>query len=332
MSRLRYIVNRFAVTVALLFLILSFLFLFFRALPGSYTNILVAQGASPESVAALEQRWGLNEPIYIQYIRYIVNFVQLDIGTSFQNSQPVWEFVRPKLFNTFILVAPGITFAYVVGSIYGTYLGTTDNEVVEDLGPVPLIFFGSFPEFFIAIFLIFIFAGIFDIFPTSGILTPSVRSAFVDAPWWRPYLTLDFAAHYVLPFTAVVMRYLFFPTLIMRTNVAEVLDQDFTHYMRISGLSERTRFRHMLKHASLPVITLYPVSMTRAIGGLVLIESVFNWPGIGAALVAAVLARDFPVVQFVFFLVAAFVVISNFLVDIVYGWVDPRVSVGGNEG
>ena len=117
----------------------------------------------------------------------------------------------------------------------------------------------------------------------------------------------------------------------MRTSVVEVSGQDFAYYHRVKGLAKSTQLHHIMKHASLPVITLFPVSMTRAIGGLVLVELVFNWPGVGSFLVDAVLFRDFPVVQFVFFLVAIWVILGNYVVDIVYGIIDPRVAVGGDD-
>lgn len=312
----------------MLWLVLTFIFFFFRLLPGSFAEIMMFRGASPETVAAFEAKWGLNDPLYIQYLRYISNFIAGDVGTSLQFRQPVWEFVKIKIFNSFLLVAPAITFTYIVGSLIGGYLGEKRGTSVEKLGLPPVVFSGAFPEFFIAIVLIIIFAGWLNLVPTSGMFGFQSVERFSDAPWWRPYLTLDFAHHYILPFTAVVFRYLYLPVLIMRTSVVEVLGQDFFFYHRMTGIPGRSRMRHLLKHASLPVITLYPVSMTRAIGGLVLIEIVFNWPGIGYALVQGVLSRDFPVVQFVFFLVAAFVIIANFGVDVIYGVIDPRVSVG----
>jgi peptide/nickel transport system permease protein len=117
----------------------------------------------------------------------------------------------------------------------------------------------------------------------------------------------------------------------MRTSVVEVMGQDFIYYHKVTGLPYISKLKHIGKHAILPVITLYPVSMTRAISGLVLIELVFNWPGIGFALVQGVLQRDFPVVQFVFFITAAMVVIANFGVDLLYGIIDPRISVEGDD-
>lgn len=286
------------------------------------------RGASPETIAQFKEEWGLNDPLYVQYWRYLTNLLQGDAGTSLQYRRPVFEYVKMGIFNSFILVAPGITLAYLLGSLYGLLAGTSRGSRLERQGIIPIIFVGSFPSFFLAIVLIVIFAGWLEIFPTSGMLSSETRRMFANAPWWRTYFTGDFAIHYALPFMAVVLRYLYLPSLIMRTSVVEVQGQGFSYYQRIAGLPKIQRLRHLAKHASLPVITLYPVSMTRAIGGLVLIEMVFNWPGIGYTLVTAVLSRDYPVVMFVFFLIGAFIVIANYVIDIVYGIIDPRVSVG----
>jgi len=330
MSSARYFLFRTVQTVFLLWFVLSFIFILFRLMPGSYADIMLARGASQESTAAFEAKWGLNEPIYVQYFNYIKGFVQLDLGTSLQYRVPVLEYVQTKIFNSFILLAPAITASYLVGSLIGSITGRMRGSKAERYGIIPIIFVGSFPAFFTSIVLIIIVSGWLNILPTSGMVTPGAVPA--EAPWWRQYLTADFGVHYVLPFTAIFLRYLYLPTLIMRTSVVEVLGQDFLFYHRITGISKVHEWMHTTKHASLPVITLYPVSMARAIGGLVLVEAVFNWPGIGFALIQSVLSRDFPVVQFVFFLVAAFVIISNYLVDIVYGVIDPRVSVGEQGG
>jgi peptide/nickel transport system permease protein len=294
-------------------------------MPGSYTDIMIFKGASPESIQAFEKKWGLDEPLYVQYYSYVINFLQFEFGQSLQFRQPVLEYARMKVFNTFILVGPGITLAYVLGAVFGTVLGSQRGSKLEQYSLIPIIASGSFPSFFIAIVLIVVFAGFLNIFPTSGISSGAAIGTYDT--WWGQYLTIDFAMHYILPFTAVVLRYISFPSLIMRTSIVEIMGQDFIHYQKMTGLPKLNRLRHLGKHASLPLITLYPVSMTRAIGGLVLIEVVFNWPGMGFALVQAVFSRDFPVLQFIFFVIAAFVILSNFAVDIIYGIIDPRVSV-----
>jgi peptide/nickel transport system permease protein len=119
--------------------------------------------------------------------------------------------------------------------------------------------------------------------------------------------------------------------LVTRTSVVETLGQGFIDYHRLTGIRKFDRLKYIAKHSSLPVITIYPISLTRAIGGLVLVEIVFNWPGIGFTLVEAVFSRDIPVIQFVFFLIATYIIIANFAVDLLYGIIDPRVSIEGSE-
>lgn len=328
MSRLKYVAVRSVQTVFLLWLLLTGLFVFFRMMPGSFVDVMVFQGASPETVASFKEQWGLDDPLWVQYLRYVTNLLQLEAGISVRYRVPVFEFVSMKIFNSFILIAPAITLAYVLGSLIGLVTGTKRGSRLEEYGLVPIILAGSTPSFVLAVFAVVIFAGLLGWFPTSGMVT---RQFPESAPWWRPYLTVDFLEHWVLPFSVITLRYLLIPSMIMRTSVVEALGQDFSYYQQVVGLSEARRKWHIAKHASLPVITLYPVSMTRAIGGLVLVEVVFAWPGIGSTLVSSVFARDIPVIQFVFFLVGAMVILANFGVDLLYGIIDPRVSIGDGE-
>jgi peptide/nickel transport system permease protein len=323
-SMKRYVLVRSLQTVFTLWLVLTALFVMFRSMPGDFTAQMAVAGANQEALEALRAKWGLDQPLYVQYWRYISNLAQGNLGESPVYRVPVWEFVKMRIFNTFILVAPAMTFTYILGALIGTIAGSKRGSRLEKLGLIPVIGAGSFPAFFISIVLIVVFASWLNLFPTSGMLSAGGSEA---GTWWGPYVTPDFGIHYVLPFVAVVCRYLFIPSLIMRTSVVEVMGQDYTEYHRLTGLPTTKRLRHVAKHASLPVITIYPVSLARALGGLVLVETVFNWPGIGFTLVEAVLGRDYPVVQFVFFVVAAFVIISNFLIDLLYGVIDPRIRV-----
>jgi peptide/nickel transport system permease protein len=295
-------------------------------MPGDYTNLMLLAGASPETIAQFKETWGLNDPIYVQYWRFITNLVTLDAGTSIQFRIPVWDYVQMKIFNTLILVGPAITVAYIIGTIFGTIAGANRGSKLEKYGLLPAVFVGTFPSFFIAIVLVIVFAGWLNWFPTSG-MTSATFGRTPDAAWWRPYLTKNFLRHYTLPFTAIILRYTYLPSLIVRTNVIEVMGQDFINYHRITGMPQGKIFRNIGRHAILPVVTLYPISLARAISGLVLIEVVFNWPGIGFALVQAVLSRDLPVIQFVFAVIAVFIILANFFIDLLYGVIDPRISV-----
>jgi peptide/nickel transport system permease protein len=328
MKVVKYILKRMVINVFVLFLILAFLFALFRLLPGDVTSNLLYSGASPESVANFREKWRLDDPIYIQFLAYVANLLSGDAGVSLSYQVPVWEFVRMKIFNSFILVAPGITAGYVVGSLWGAFLGQSNKASLKGYGTFVAIVIGTIPIFFLAILAIIFIALNFDIIPSGGLLSSDVALKYQGEFWLNRYLTWDFFLHWILPFSVILVRYTYLPTLLMRTSVEEVKDQNFAFYQRITGLPRWRRLLHLGRHASLPVITFYPLSMTRAIGGLVLVELVFNWPGIGFALVQAVFLRDFPVVQFVFLLVAITILFGNLIVDIIYGIVDPRVSVG----
>lgn len=323
----RYLVTRVAVSVVLLFLILTFLFILFRSLPGTYADVLVAEGIPPDDARALEEQWGLHDPLYIQYYRYIVNFIMLDPGISFASGRPVTDVVRMPLLHSALLVGPAITFVYVAGAIAGVVFGSKKGTPLDKFGALPAIFTGMIPEFFTSILLLVIFASWLGWFPSFGMLQAETYRLYSDAPWWRRYLTLDFAHHYILPFSAIVLRFLYFPTLLMRTETVENLNSPHMAYHRMKGLPAFNRYKHLAKNSILPIITMYPLSLTQAIGGLVLVEVVFSWPGMGFLLVESVFSRDYPVVQFVFFLIAAAIVVSNVVVDFVYTLIDPRIEI-----
>lgn len=329
MSRPRYIISRSLQTVFLIWFILTFLFFFFRLMPGSTIDLMAYQGAlSEEARAALIDRFGLDQPIYVQYYKYLFNLLQLDAGTSFRYNEPVISVVAWRIINSLILVAPGITLGYIIGTLLGIVSGNRRGSIFEQSTIFSVLVLGTIPSFFLGIVVIALFSQWFGLFPFEGLVSLETQRALSEAPYWRRYLTFDFIYHFVLPFTTVALTQVMNPTLIMRTSVVEILGQDFIKYHRSNGLPRSRVYRHVGKHATLPVITMYPISLARAFSGLVLIEVVFNWPGIGFSLFQAILFRDYPIIMFVFFLVAAFIVIGNFVVDIVYGIIDPRVSVG----
>lgn len=331
MSQAKYIVKRTIITAILIYLVASALFLFFRFMPGDYSSILLQQGLGPDQIATLERKWGLNEPLHVQYINYIGNLLSADMGDSFVYGMGVWELVRPRMVNSFILIAPAVTMSYIIGGILGAAMGNNRGTRLEKNGVVIISVFKTVPVFLSGIILLTIFSGQLDIFPSSGMLSTGVSRELSGEPFYAMFGQTDFWMHYLLPFVTVMTFFITLPSLIMRTNVVETLGQDFLYYHRITGLNRTLRFKKLIKHASLPVITLYPVSMTRALGGMVLAEVVFNWPGIGKLLVDSVLARDYPVVQFVFIIAAVWVILGNYVIDILYSVIDPRVTIDSEE-
>jgi peptide/nickel transport system permease protein len=330
MSKFKYFIKKTVITAFLIYLVGTALFFMFKAMPGSFLDVVAASGAGPEKIAALKAKWGLDDPVYIQYIRYLTNMLTGDVGNSFKYGLPVTTLVGRRIVNSFILVGPAITFAYIVSSVYGLMMGNNRGSFLDKYGVFPVTILGTIPEFFIGILLIIVFSGVLGILPSSGMLSLEAQTQLgQNSPFWAAYTTQSFWIHYILPFMTIVLRYMYLPSLIMRTSVVEVSGQDFMYYHRLKGLTNTTQLRHLMKHASLPVITVFPASMTRSIGGMVLVEVVFNWPGIGKLLIDSVLFRDTPVVQFVFFLVAVWVILGNYVVDLLYSVIDPRITVEG---
>jgi peptide/nickel transport system permease protein len=249
-------------------------------------------------------------------------------GQAFRFGDPVWQVVAPRILNSFVLVAPAITATYVVGALFGAYIGRKRGDFLEKSGIITVSAFHSIPDFFLGIMLIALFSSTLGIFPTSGMLSTQTMITIEGQPYWHRFFLVEFWKHYALPFMTVLLYFMQYPTLIMRNSVVEVSDQEFLHYHRLKGIPEGKLLKKIIRHASLPVITLYPISLAASISGLVLIEVGFNWPGIGQLLVSSVLARDFPIIQFLFLLVAIWIVVANFLVDILYTIVDPRVELG----
>lgn len=331
MKHVKFAVKQIVEKTIVIFLIVTILYFLFRLMPGSYADKLMYQTGSQEAVDAFRRAWGLDEPLYVQYLKYMRNLITFNAGYSLEYGIPVWDLVKMRLFNTIILLGPAITVGYILGSVIGTYIGTKRGSLTETGTITGTIFLGTMPEFFVGILLVIVFAGWLNLFPTSGMLGPGVAAQFEGMAWWRPYVSKDFWWHYTLPFLTIVIRLVYFPTLIMRTSVVETLGKPFVYYHKLTGISKRKQIKHVAHHSIIPVITVYPMVMVRAVSGSVLVEIVFNWPGIGNTLVRAVFARDFPVIIFIFFLAAVFIVVGNFIVDVMYGVIDPRISIYDEE-
>lgn len=325
MSRVEYYVRRIVHTVILIFAVSVGLFTLFKMMPGSYLTTMTGGGTSPEQLEQLREMWGLDQPLYVQYYSWMSNLVMGNAGKSLAYGQPVVTLVANAIRNSFILALPGILGAFVLGSLYGTLMGLKQESWIDRYGPIPPTLVGVTPDFFMGIILLTVFTGWFNIFPSGGMASLDIMTK-MDG--WEIYTTGNFWLHYVLPFLTIVLGYLYYPALIMRGSIIEVKDQEFTKYQYAVGLGKWERIRNIMKHASLPVITTLPSSTSRAISGLVLIELIFNWPGIGTLLFESVLARDTPVIQFMFLLIAVWIIFGNFAVDIFYTVVDPRITLG----
>jgi peptide/nickel transport system permease protein len=234
-------------------------------------------------------------------------------------SRAIWD-VLP---NTFMLTISALVLAYLVGIAQGALLAARRGTRVEALGIPMVLATRAAPEFWVGMLALAVFSFHFTWFPSSGATSPGsvATSALLR------FFSLDFLRHLALPALTLALYLQGLPTLLMRNTMLEVMDEDFVTFCRMRGLPERTIIlRHAARNALLPVVTAFALGIGYSIGGDVIIETVFSWPGLGRLLVRAVSAKDYPVAQGAFVILAAIMVLMNLMADLLYGLLDPRVS------
>jgi peptide/nickel transport system permease protein len=312
-----------AVPVVLGVVVLNFLLL--QLAPGDAATVLAGEagGAPPEYVAALRARFGLDQPILVQLGLYLKNILLLDLGYSFRNNAPVLDLILERLWPTLLLM--GATFVLSVGGgvVIGLLAALWVRTWRDHLISVVAVIAYATPLFWIGLMLILVFSIWLDWFPTSGM---EDVVAFNEG-WAR---VVDIAHHLVLPTVTLSLFYLALYTRLMRATVLEQRGAEYVTTARAKGLTEgRITMRHILRNALLPVVTMAGVQVGALLGGSVVVETVFAWPGLGQLAFQSLFARDFNLLLGIFFLSACLVVIVNLMVDLIYVLLDPRIRVGG---
>lgn len=323
MSTRGFVIRRFFHTVVTMFLVLSMMWALFRLVPGDPLVIFLGQGElAPAELERIRAAWGLDQPGWVQYLQYIYNFVTGDLGQSFYFRRPVTEVLWEPLLNTLILMLPAVTIAIGLGVYLGSRLGWRRGSRLESISNLAILVPRALPVFWLAIIMLVLFSYELGWFPIGGMET----IAFIPQTWWERLPGFDLIYHLILPLFVAVLVFLSDPLLIMRTSMIEVAQDDFVTYARARGLHEKTVRRIAQRNAMMPVITYSAIMVGFAFGGQVLLEVVFSWPGMGRLMVNSVHHRDYPVAQAAFFLMAGVVIVLNFIVDILYLYLDPRVS------
>ncbi len=324
MNRARYLLRRLLQALLALFIIATLLFFLFRLGLPDPTAALITEGLSLEEREMVRARFGLDRPLFEQYLIYLGNIVQGDFGFSFSYRAPVADIIWERLANTLVLMLSAILIAYAIGVPLGAWLSWRRGSGTDTAGIILGLMFRSAPMFWTGMMAILIFGVSLGWFPTSGMRPlPYEATGFFDK-----IFTLDFLAHLILPALIVALYYLGSPLLIMRNTMMEVYGEDFIEMARAKGLPERRiLYHHAARNALLPVVTQLAVTIGLAAGGQVVVEVVFSWPGLGREILNAVRTSDFPLAQASFLIMAAFVITLNLLVDILYTTLDPRVTL-----
>lgn len=313
-----YVVRRVVFAVITIYVVLTLNFVLFRVLPGNaVTRISRVPNASPKLKHTLEVQFGLDRPLWVQYGRYLDQLFHGNLGVSYVNQRPVFDNLRDALQNTIPMVAIGTVLALVIGIAVGVLSAVRRGTVTDHASTNLAVLFYAFPTQFLGLMLLMMFAGIL---PTAG-----MSDAFAINPSGWSHL-VDVGKHMILPVATLVLTLYAENALIVRSAMLETLGEDFILTARAKGVPRRRIIRsYALRNAMLPTITLIALSLGSIVTGAILIEVIFSWPGIGRALYAAVLARDYPMLQGGFLVITITVVVLNLLADLLYARLDPRI-------
>jgi peptide/nickel transport system permease protein len=315
--------RRLIQTVFTLFAVVTLMWGLFRLIPGDPTTIFLGSGElPPDAVEALRKSWGLDAPLWQQYLDYLRNLVTGNLGLSFYYRRPVLEILLPALWNTLLLMGFAVTAATLIGIAVGSWLGWRRGDKTEQIGTLMVLIPRALPIFWIGILLQMAFAYGLGWFPTGGMRTP----AFIPESPLQELPGYDVGIHMVLPLLAAVIYFVTDPLMIMRTSMLEVAGDDFVTFARATGLPEHRVRRLARRNAILPVLTYTAIMVSFAFGGQVLLEVVFSWPGMGRLMVDSVTQRDYPVAQAAFFFMAVVVIVLNLVLDMLYAVLDPRIT------
>lgn len=320
-----YLLRRLCLSLLTLFGVATILFVLFRMMPGDPTAQIISPALDAAARARLRQAFGLDLPMWQQYLVYLGNLLSCEWGRSFTSGEPVADVIGHWLANTLLLMSSGLLLAIILGVVLGIFMAARRGGAL-DIGCTAIgLVLQAAPPFVIGILMLICFSYRMELFPSGGMFTPGSDPGSL----WALLTSADFLQHLILPTLTITALYLVTPMLVMRDSMLEVLGSDYVEFARAKGLSPtRVLFHHAARNALLPVVTVSSLIVGYAIGGQVVIETVFSWPGMGRAMVEAALQQDYPVAQASFFLMAAIVIGMNFLTDLSYSLLDPRIRMG----
>jgi peptide/nickel transport system permease protein len=309
----KYVLRRLLVTVPVLLGITIAISSLIYLDPASPARVALGPGADPEAVAELERQMGLDRPPYLRYVEWLTGVVQGDFGESLRSGEPVFGLIADRIVPTLELVTASMIVTLVIALPLGIISAVKQHTWVDSASMVFALFWLSMPSFWLALVLLLLFAVRWPIFPISG------RGGGI--------LTLTGLAYLVLPAVSNGARRSALLLRMTRSAMLNVLQKDYIRTARGKGAKQKAVvYTHATKNAMIPVITLIGLQIPTLFSASVIIEIVFAWPGMGRLLVNATLSRDYPVVQGLVLVYSVIVLASNFVVDILYTYFDPRIS------
>ncbi|CAH1651211.1 ABC transporter permease [Hyphomicrobiales bacterium] len=321
----KYIARRLLQLLPVMLFVVVTNFILIQLAPGDAIDVIAGQRnvGDIQYLEALRREYGLDQPVYVQLWLYVVNVLKLDLGYSIPFSRPVLDLILERLFPTILLVMTALTLSVIVGLFFGTVAARFLNSIIDNLVTVAALIGYATPIFWIGLMLIVLFSVNLGLLPSSGMFTPGARLTGFDH-------VIDVLRHLVLPAVTLSTFYTAIYTRLVRASVLEVDRKDFVRTARAKGLPQRrVVFRHVVPNAILPLVTMVGVQMGSILGGAVLVESVFSWPGMGRLAFEAITQRDLNLLLGILLFSSVLVVVMNLVVDLLYAVLDPRIeSVG----
>ena len=307
--------------VPLLFFISALIYLLLYLMPGDplYRMLEDVPNLRPQDYERLRRLYGLDDPVYIQYWKWLWQLIQLNPGYSREYGQPAIDVIVPALKNTLVLTLTAVIIGKVIAVLLGIFSAVRQYSLGDYLLTALTFVAYSIPAFWLALMMIIIFSVKLGWLPTSGMINPDIAPGTWGA-------TVDWIKHLVLPVAVLAISEIIQVQRFMRSSLLEVLRQDYLTTARAKGLSEKVVIgRHALKNALIPVVTIIAITMPRVIGGSTVVETVFAYPGMGRLLFTSIMGNDYVVAMTVVMIIAVTVIFFNLLADILYGWLDPRI-------
>jgi len=336
----KYIIKRILMLIPVLLGVSIIVFLIMRVFSPDPAPIVLGQHATVETANAWREANGLNAPIYIQFFNFLKGALTGDLGTSYYTKVPVTQEILARFPATIELAIASIIFASIFGIVIGIISAVKKNSFFDHAGMVIALIGVSMPIFWLGILLIILFAGVWHILPSGGRIDPLLQPATATGFYLIDTLLAgdmeafgDTVKHLILPSLALGMYSMAIITRMTRSSMLETMNQDYIRTARAKGVSEhKVVTHHALRNAMIPVTTVIGLQLGSLLGGAVLTETVFSWPGIGNYTVQCILKSDFPVVQGVVLLIACIFVLINLIVDVIYAFIDPRIKYSKKEG
>lgn len=322
MDKANFILKKFAQLILTLFAIATFNFLLFRILPGDPLKLIARAGKlSPEAIARLQELFGLNQSRWDQYLIYLKNIVTGEYGISITYRRPVMDIIAERMSNTLLLLFAATIIVIVVGVGLGILAAMKRGSRTDNALIVASMVGWSLPTFWTGLIFIIIFGVYLHVLPIAGVLTPgAVYTSYGQ-------LIADYVNHLILPTVALVVVDMAQFFLVTRNTLVDVFTEDYILTAKGKGLSPSlTMRRHALPNAMLPIVTTLALYVSLVIGGAIQVETVFSYPGMGKLMYDAVLKRDYPILEASFFIMASVTIIANFISDVFYMLIDPRVK------